>query len=327
MPELPEVETVVRDLRRAGIGGRTFRKIEVFWHRSVAPLTPAQFIARLQDQSVTAIERRAKFIILHLSGGSDLLVHLRMTGQFHWATSDTPPTSHDRIVLTLDDGRRLCYSDTRKFGRWLIVPNAQAHLAHLGPEPLLRSFSLAVFSERLARFKRRLKPLLLDQRCVAGLGNIYVDEALWTAHLHPERLSQSLSAPEIRALHAAIRSVLRQGVRNRGTSLGDGKTNYNRLDGQRGRNQGILNVFRRTHAPCPACATPIQRMLVGQRSTHFCPHCQPEMHGSQGRSPSNRCQPEMHGSQGRSPSKKRISANRGVSTGGRASLRAVGKTR
>jgi hypothetical protein len=170
-----------------------------------------------------------------------------------------------------------------------------------------------------------------------------VDEALWTAHLHPERLSQSLSAPEIRALHAAIRSVLRQGVRNRGTSLGDGKTNYNRLDGQRGRNQGILNVFRRTHAPCPACATPIQRMLVGQRSTHFCPHCQPEMHGSQGRSPSNRCQPEMHGSQGRSPSnrcqpemhgsqgrspsKKRISANRGVSTGGRASLRAVGKTR
>jgi formamidopyrimidine-DNA glycosylase len=120
-----------------------------------------------------------------------------------------------------------------------------------------------------------LKPLLLDQRCVAGLGNIYVDEALWTARLHPERLSQSLSSTEIRALHSAIRSVLRQGVRNRGTSLGDGKTNYNSLDGRRGRNQGILNVFRRTHAPCPICATPIQRMLVGQRSTHYCPRCQP----------------------------------------------------
>ena len=275
MPELPEVETVVRDLRRAGIEGRTFRKIEVFWHRTVSPLAPARFVTALQDQSVTALERRAKFIIFHLSGGSDLLVHLRMTGQFHWAPPGTPPTNHDRIVLTLDDNRHLCYSDTRKFGRWLIVPNAQAHLAHLGPEPLLRSFSLAVFTDQLARFKRRLKPLLLDQRCVAGLGNIYVDEALWTARLHPERLSQSLSVPEIRALHTAIRSVLRQGVRNRGTSLGDGKTNYNRLDGQRGRNQGILNVFRRTHAPCPACATPIQRMLVGQRSTHFCPRCQP----------------------------------------------------
>ncbi len=275
MPELPEVETVVRDLRQAGIEGRSLRKIEVFWHRTVAPLAPTRFIAALQGQSIRALERRAKYIIFHLSGGSDLLVHLRMTGQFHWALPDTPPATHDRLILTFDDGRRLCFRDTRKFGRWLIVPNAQTHLAHLGPEPLLHSFSLAVFQDRLARFKRRLKPLLLDQRCIAGLGNIYVDEALWTAHLHPERLSQSLSAPEIQALHAAIRSVLRQGVRNRGTSLGDGKPNYNGLDGRRGKNQGILNVFRRTQEPCPTCDTPIQRMLVGQRSTHYCPRCQP----------------------------------------------------
>lgn len=274
MPELPEVETVVRDLRRAGLAGRTIRQVDVRWPGTVAPQAPAPFCAALRGQSVRSLERRAKYLVFHLSGGSDLLVHLRMTGQFHWAAPGVKPSPHDRLVLTLDDGRRLCYRDTRKFGRWRIVPDAEKHLAHLGPEPLRRAFSPAVFRERLARFKRQLKPLLLDQRCVAGLGNIYVDEALWTARLHPQRLSHSLTAAEINALHAAIQQVLRQGVRNRGTSLGDGQTNYNGLDGRRGRNQGGLKVFRRTQAPCPVCATPIRRIVVGQRSTHFCPRCQ-----------------------------------------------------
>jgi len=276
VPELPEVETVARDLRRAGLIGRAVRRVDIRWPRTVAPLDPARFRDALRRQTFTALRRRAKYLVFHLSGGADLLVHLRMTGQFHWLASDQAPDPHDRLILTLDDGRRLGFRDTRKFGRWTLVPNAETHLAHLGPEPLHRTFSPRLLHDRLAGRLGRLKSLLLDQRCVAGLGNIYADEALWAARLHPERRAASLTPPEIRALHRAIRAVLRLGVRNRGTSLGAGKTNYTTPDSRPGRNQNAVQVFRRTHAPCPACGTPIRRILVGQRSTHFCPRCQRE---------------------------------------------------
>jgi formamidopyrimidine-DNA glycosylase len=178
------------------------------------------------------------------------------------------------VVLTFDDGRELRYRDTRKFGRWRLVRDPAQHLAHLGPEPLSPAFSAARLREALHGRKGMLKPLLLNQSVVAGLGNIYVDEALWDAALHPRQPADTLGADDVRRLHAAIRRVLRRGVRAGGTTLGRGKTNFRGLGERRGRNQRALRVFRRTGQDCPRCGATIERMLVGQRSTHLCPRCQ-----------------------------------------------------
>lgn len=275
MPELPEVETVVRDLRREHLVGQIFKTVRVFWPRTVSPHTPRSFIRAVQGQTVTAIERRAKFIILRLADGSALLVHLRMTGQFHFASPGTPRDPHDHITVLLGNDRELRFRDPRKFGRWNWVAHAEKALAHLGPEPLIDpSLTAESFHARLKKVHRILKPLLLDQRFIAGIGNIYADEALWEARLHPCRYSNSLSAQEADALLKAIRRVLQRSIDLGGTSLGNGRANYSRLSGQRGKHQEELQIFRRTGAPCPRCHRPIERMLVGQRSTHYCTACQ-----------------------------------------------------
>jgi formamidopyrimidine-DNA glycosylase len=275
MPELPEVETVVRDLRAAGVAGRTIRAVAVHWERTVAGLAPAAFIRTLRGRRILRLERRAKYIVIRLGGGWALLIHLRMTGRFGVVAPATPRDAHEHVVVRLDDGRELRFHDTRKFGRWHLTREPDRILGALGPEPLGPAFRLPVFAAALRGQRRALKPLLLDQRFVAGLGNIYVDEALWAARLHPLRRSDSLRPAEVRRLHAAIRTVLRQGIRNRGTSLGAGQANFYSLSGRAGRNQGAVNVFRRTGAPCPRCGTVVQRLVVGQRSTHVCPRCQP----------------------------------------------------
>jgi len=275
VPELPEVETVVNDLRAMGLVGAAIESAGVFWERTVAVPAVARFKRGLRNVTVTGVARRAKYIVLTLSSADVVIVHLRMTGQFHFEPAGTVCEKHDRIVLRLGDGRQLHYRDTRKFGRWWLTAEPDSVLGKLGPEPLEKGFTLRAFRRCLAGHSRKLKPLLLDQSFVAGLGNIYVDEALFEAGLHPERKSDSLTGDEQRLLHRAIRTVLRRGIRAMGTSLGSASTNFYSVAGRRGRNQDALRVFRRTGMPCPRCGRPIERLIVGQRSTHICETCQP----------------------------------------------------
>jgi formamidopyrimidine-DNA glycosylase len=274
MPELPEVETVVRDLRAHGLEKAVIRAVDIRWPRIVSGLTPERFSKALAGRAITRLTRRAKYIIATLDSGCSLLIHLRMTGKLRLSATDEAPGTHDHVVITLSDGRRLFYNDTRKFGRFRLCAAGEDPLAALGPEPLDKAFTVAVLRGRLAGKSRRIKPLLLDQTCVAGLGNIYVDESLWQAKLHPERRADTLTAVEIRRLHTAIRNVLQRAVENCGTTLGTGRTNFYSVAGHRGRNADELKVFRRDGLPCPRCGTVLSRSVVGQRGTHFCPACQ-----------------------------------------------------
>jgi formamidopyrimidine-DNA glycosylase len=274
MPELPEVETVVRDLRTHGLEGAVIRAVDVRWPRTVSGLTPGRFAQAVCGRAISRLERRAKYIVATLDSGVRLLIHLRMTGKLRFSAADEKPGKHDHVVITLSDGRRLFFNDTRKFGRFCLCAAGADPLADLGPEPLEDAFTVAVLRERLAGKSRMIKPLLLDQTCVAGLGNIYVDESLWQAKLHPERRASTLTAAEIRRLHTAIRDVLQRAVDNCGTTLGTGEANFYSVAGHRGRNADQLNVFRRDGQPCPRCGTLLARGVVGQRGTHFCPACQ-----------------------------------------------------
>ena len=274
MPELPEVETVVRDLRAHGLEKAVIRDVVFRWSRTAAGLPADRFASLLRGRTVTRITRRGKYIILALDDGHYLQIHLRMTGKFRFAGQGETPGKHDHVVITLTDGRRLVFNDTRKFGRFRLVAAAEEGLGELGPEPLEDAFTLEVFRHRLEGRTRIIKPLLLDQTVVAGLGNIYVDESLWRSRIHPERQSETLTAPEIKRLHQAIRDVLFRAVENCGTTLGSGEANFYSVAGRRGRNADELSVFRRTGLPCPKCGYKIVRMVVAQRGTHICPSCQ-----------------------------------------------------
>jgi formamidopyrimidine-DNA glycosylase len=269
MPELPEVETVVRDLVAAGLEGARITGVRIHWARTIATPSPARFQRALRGRVIQRLSRRGKFIVIHLSDGGALLVHLRMTGRLLLAS----PGPHDRVVFALSDGRELRFADPRKFGRIWLADDPATVLASLGPEPL--AITPADFRRRLADRTRALKPLLLDQSFLAGIGNIYADEALWAAQLHPLRKSDTLDAPQADRLLRAIRTVLRRGIRNLGTSLGHGKTNFRLPRGESGRNREHLRAYGQTGLPCPRCTTPIARILVAQRATHLCPACQP----------------------------------------------------
>lgn len=274
MPELPEVETVVRDLRAAGLVGRHISRARVYWPRTVSGTSPAAFTRQVTGRTITGLGRRGKFIVVRLSGPRDLLIHLRMTGQMALPQPGTPRGRHEHVVFLLDDGRELRFRDTRKFGRWMLIENVSTVLDRLGPEPLDPGFSGRDFARRLAARRAMLKPLLLNQAFVAGLGNIYVDEALWEARLHPRRNSATLTPRQRQQLYRAIRRVLRRGIAAMGTTLGSGAANFYSVSGRRGRNQDKLRVFRRTGQACPRCRGPIERIIVGQRSTHICAACQ-----------------------------------------------------
>jgi formamidopyrimidine-DNA glycosylase len=273
VPELPEVQTVVNDLIAADLVGETITRVRVRWPGSIADLTAEAFRRELSGRRITRISRRAKFIVWQLDGHRTMLTHLRMTGRFGLKRPGAAYGKHDHLSFMLASRRQLRFQDTRKFGRFYLA-NCRAILDRLGPEPLERQFSARLLGVRLAAHRRQLKPLLLDQHFLAGLGNIYVDEALWAAGLHPMRLSNSLTGDETLRLHRSIRQVLRRGLRNMGTTLGTGETTFYSVAGNRGRNRDELRVFRQTGAPCPRCRTAIVRMVVGQRSTHICPICQ-----------------------------------------------------
>ena len=268
MPELPEVETIVQELLESGLIGQKITQVEVLWPRTVSP-SVEEFTPKVAGKTIQSIKRRGKYLIFALSGHFFLYVHLRMTGRFTF----TPPP-HARLILHLSDQRTLYYNDPRKFGRWTLLKDTSSFEQKLGLEPLEPTFTEQALKEILSSRSRQMKPLLLDQMVIAGLGNIYVDEALWVAKIHPKRVSNTLTAKEVAKLHEAIQHVLLRGLETRGTTLGKGKSNYYRTDGSKGSHQDILYAFRRTGLPCPRCHTPIERIVVGQRSTHFCPKCQ-----------------------------------------------------
>jgi formamidopyrimidine-DNA glycosylase len=274
MPELPEVQTIVNDLNAVDLIGVPIKAATVFWARTIAEPSPRLFCKRLKGRRFTAIRRRGKHLVFETDDEQTMLLHLRMSGRLHLVAATAPRIKHEHVIIQFNDNRQLRFHDTRKFGRIHLNNDPTRILARLGPEPLEKDFTVKVLAGRLRRHRRRLKPLLLDQAFVAGLGNIYVDEALWDAKLHPNRIAAGLSANEVKALHRAIPRVLKRGLKNLGTSLGTGETNFYSVGRHRGRNKDQLRVFRRTDLPCPRCGTTIERIVVGQRSTHICNRCQ-----------------------------------------------------
>lgn len=271
MPELPEVETLAQEMRALLIG-RCILRVEVRWPRTVAAPDPETFARRLTGRCIREIGRRGKWLLLGLDGEEWLLVHLRMSGRLTVEDVEASEDAHIRVVFHLEDGRRLHFSDPRKFGRMVLTACPEDWLGDLGPEPL----DPGLTPERLAGMLRgrrvRLKPLLADQRFLAGLGNIYADEVLWRARLHPLRRADTLTTEEVTRLHGAIREVLEEAVARRGTTLADRR--YVLPDGRPGEFAAHLGVYGREGAPCPRCGTSIVRIRIGGRSAHFCPQCQ-----------------------------------------------------
>ena len=280
MPELPEVETVVRDLRPHLVGA-TIVGARTSWARTLRTHDPLAFADAVAGRTVESVERRAKQLVIGLSGDAALTIHLKMTGQLFVVPADAPDDPYVRLVLELADGRELRFRDIRKFGKvglygrdpvsgeLVAEVGGAAVFAAIGPEPLADEFTVREFRRRLRRRKGRLKPLLLDQSFVAGIGNIYADESLWRSRLHPLRSASSLRPPDERRLYEAVRAVLSEAIERRGSSIDD----YTAPDGD-GSMQERLDVYQRTGEACRRCGRPVRRVVVGARSTHFCSWCQ-----------------------------------------------------
>jgi formamidopyrimidine-DNA glycosylase len=264
MPELPEVETFARQLKPVLVGKKII-SADLRWNRTLATPSPGKFKEFVQGQRILDMGRRAKFLHIQLQDYS-LLIHLRMSGDLLLRDSTTRPGKHDRLIIKLSDKQSLVFKDTRKFGRVWLTANPAEVLGRLGPEPFSRAFTSQWLYGALQRKRRQLKPLLLDQTFIAGLGNIYTDEALHLSKLHPGAASDSVTAPQAEALREAIRRVLREGIRRNGASI---DWVY-----RGGEYQHYFRVYGRAGEPCPVCGTEIQRIVVGQRGTHICPQCQ-----------------------------------------------------
>lgn len=271
MPELPEVETLARDLQQM-LHGAQFTSVDVLWPRSVAMPSVDEFVTELPGRTILGVGRRGKVLLFSLSGPSCLMAHLRMSGRLLVEPAGATPGEHARVVFHLSDCRQLIFSNPRKLGRLYLAADADTVVGDLGLEPLGSDFTSDTLSTMLSRRKGALKPLLLNQRFLAGLGNIYADEALFEAGLHPLRKANTLSPDETERLHGAIRGVLQRAIDNRGTTLADG--GYVDADRQSGRNQHSLRVYHRHGQACSRCGQMIERIKVHGRGTHFCPGCQ-----------------------------------------------------
>ena len=268
MPELPEVETVVRAIR-PNLLNRTITDYANDWPRRVTTHDVVGFHAQIVGQRIEDVFRRAKFIVIVLTHDF-LVLHLRMSGHLSVVSAETTPDPYVHDTFILDNGDELRFRDVRKFGTVALYSSLDPLEAKLGPEPLTDAFTPAVLRERIGKRKSKLKPLLLDQKFVAGVGNIYADEALFMAKLDPRRTADTLTNEDVNRLHAAIRHVLQLGIEREGASI----DTYVKPDGQKGDMQNAVMVFRRTGSPCYTCSTPITRIKLAQRSTHFCPTCQ-----------------------------------------------------
>jgi formamidopyrimidine-DNA glycosylase len=265
MPELPEVETIVRKLRPELVG-KSILRADLLWPRTLAKPTPAKFQKQVKRQSIQAVSRRAKYFVMELSDFT-LFIHLRMSGDLYIKEENAAQEKHDRLILMLDPGgSKLVFNDTRKFGRAWLVRDQEEVVSGLGPEPLSEEFTAQGLFDGLQSRHRQLKPLLLDQSFLAGMGNIYTDEALHMARLHPLASSDAVSREQAQVLWEVIRSVLQEGIRRNGASI---DWVY-----RGGEFQNYFRVYDRKGQPCPVCGTAIERLVVGQRGTHVCPNCQ-----------------------------------------------------
>ncbi len=272
MPELPEVENIRRSLEQR-LAGRRITGVRIPSERGKAvPVIKGMDETSFRELAVGAriegVSRRGKYLILHLDNGLLLVIHLRMTGALLFP--EAPEDRFLRAVFTFDDGVEMRFTDMRKFGGFWLVEDISQVTTELGPEPLSEGFTVASLADALAGRKSPVKSVILDQRRVAGIGNIYADEACFAAGIDPRRLANTLSDDEIVSLHAAIRDVLLAGVERGGASFRD----YRNTGGNVGSMQNFVKVFRRTGKPCYTCGTPIERVKIGGRSTHYCPKCQ-----------------------------------------------------
>lgn len=277
MPELPEVQTVVNEIIKQQLLGVKIKDVEILVPALVAPMDKADFEKTLKGRKITDLSRRAKYIVATLDNGTYFIAHLRMSGHFVTIDAKEERGRFERARITFANGKALRYDDIRKFGRFNLTKDKEEILGKLGPEPLEKSFTPKLLFERFPKDNKTklcIKAWLLDQTNVAGLGNIYVDEALWLAKIHPERPANSLTLDEAKSLRDAIQSVLKKGIANSGTSLGHTQGNFIGADGKHGNNAETLNVFHRQGKPCPRCKTIIIKTVVAQRGTHLCPKCQ-----------------------------------------------------
>lgn len=265
MPELPEVETITNRLR-AKILNSVIIDCDVHWWKSISLPNSIQFKEQIKGQRVVSLSRRGKYILIQLSRDV-LIIHLRMSGDLTVEPNVHPISKHDQVVFQLDDGQILKFNDTRKFGRVWLTDDPAIVVGKLGPEPLSKEFTPEILFALLQSKHRQIKPLLLDQTFIAGLGNIYTDEALFEAGISPRTNSAEVVRSSSERLHAAIQKSLFTGIENNGASIdwvykGGGFQNH-------------FRVYQRNGQPCFKCGNPIQKTVIGQRGTHFCPNCQP----------------------------------------------------
>ncbi len=274
MPELPEVETVRVQLEPVLVG-RRFDRVDIRDPRVTRPLEPQEVAAELEGETVQAVERRGKYLVVRFETGRVLLIHLRMTGTLRHTSDGAPEHDpHLRVVVNLDDGSDVTYRDVRRFGTWLLLEPGESvgYLdQRLGEEPLTRAFTPSSLAARLHRRRAPVKAALLDQRAAAGMGNIYADEALWRARIHPLRAAGDLEPEEIKRLHKSVREALKAGIARQGTTLRD----YRTPGGEPGRMQTALRVYGREGEPCYRCGAQIGKTRAGGRGTWYCPDCQP----------------------------------------------------
>jgi formamidopyrimidine-DNA glycosylase len=277
MPELPEVETIRSQLAER-IPGRTIARAEVFDEKTVSPLEPVEFVEAVTGETILAVQRYGKYLELPFSSGKAMALHLRMTGRLHWRPGSADDgTRFLKLEFAFDDGSSLVFGDMRRFGRaWLLPENPAARREYwaskVGAEPLAETFTAKLLGKLLEGRRGPIKPTLLNQAIITGLGNMYVDEALFQAKIHPLRTAGSLTRPEITALHRAIRDRLRVAVAQGGASI----DSYRDGLGERGSMQDYLKVHLHEGEACPRCQSVIVKTKVAQRGTYWCPSCQPE---------------------------------------------------
>ncbi|MBJ7694352.1 DNA-formamidopyrimidine glycosylase [Weissella confusa] len=275
MPELPEVETVRRGLTRLVVG-RKVLGTEVRWEKTIGGMAPEEFDAELVGRTIDKVDRRGKYLLFRFSGGLTMVSHLRMEGAYYTVPAGTEPGKHDLVTFHLDEGIDLFYRDTRKFGRMNLVPDGEAlqvaGLAKIGPEPTEKDLSLAYMVNEFGKSRMHVKPFLLDQSHIAGLGNIYVDETLWQSQIHPLTAANKLTEDELGRLRENIIHEIARATEHHGTTVHSFTTAF----GEAGEFQNELQVYGRVGEPCLRCGHPLEKMKVAQRGTTYCPVCQVE---------------------------------------------------
>lgn len=273
MPELPEVETIRRDLNKELKGRKIIRLKYYDWAKMLKP-DPGSVRQAVEGKKIKDFQRRAKLLLMHLDDhNTTIAIHLKLSGQLFIRKQTDPPDRFTHVILELDRGDELRFNDLRKFGFMKVIysqKDLETVLSEFGPEPLTKEFTLSKFKEIVTKSARAIKTVIMDQTKISGVGNIYADEALWRAKIHPETSANNLSGQKLEELHEAINFVIKQGVEDRGTSVDQYLTIY----AEEGEHAKNLKVFRLDGEPCPRCGTTIKKIRVGGRGTHFCPKCQ-----------------------------------------------------